>query len=358
MPPFGEIEAKGDGLMRTLIYGPAKSKKTWWAARAAEAGFNVFLINGETGGEKIIKNIAPEIRKHIQVLNVVNMPNRAVMPEFMASFLRQNKFAWDEQLNQPRTSAGQIDATHSHYLINGKLLTADDVLIIDSYTQLAIGTSLKGAIDGQIDLSDPNSIDDDKRGFYGYSNSFLNWVLNNLNALPCHLIVIGHQNQYEKRGKVGDKEVILWSRMQLMSSSGPHAMQIAKYFSDVLYFYMVGDIYRISTKAEADRDGGSRNIKPGVFKWDELQFVDLCKAADVRLPINHNATKHAPPSAGIKWYPAGVEIEEMKKAPPVTIGSKAADANAPIIADATAVVKVEGVKPKMGGLSSLLNKNK
>ena len=48
------LEAKSNEesgmLLRELFYGPPKTRKTWLAGTAAEAGFNVILIDFFDGG--------------------------------------------------------------------------------------------------------------------------------------------------------------------------------------------------------------------------------------------------------------------------------------------------------------------
>ena len=107
-------------------------------------------------------------------------------------------------------------------------------------------------------------------------------------ALPCHFIVIGHQTIYEKHKKVmingREKDTIEWSRLQIQSTSGPHAMTVGTEFSDILRFYFVGDNVKISTTAEEGILGGSRLIPPGSYKWADLQFKDICEQAGIDIP--------------------------------------------------------------------------
>ena len=48
MGKFGD-DRKRKGLLRALVYGPPKSRKTWWVTKLAEAGFNVLLCDIEDG---------------------------------------------------------------------------------------------------------------------------------------------------------------------------------------------------------------------------------------------------------------------------------------------------------------------
>ena len=57
-----------DNLARLLIYGPAKTRKTWFATKAAELGFNVILIDTDYGFH-VTQNLTPEARRRIYHLD-------------------------------------------------------------------------------------------------------------------------------------------------------------------------------------------------------------------------------------------------------------------------------------------------
>ncbi|KKM82148.1 hypothetical protein LCGC14_1322580, partial [marine sediment metagenome] len=44
------------------------------------------------------------------------------------------------------------------------------------------------------------------------------------------------------------------------------------------------DNVKISTTAEEGILGGSRLIAPGIYKWDDLQFKDICENAGIDIP--------------------------------------------------------------------------
>ena len=84
-----------DILLRLLLYGPEKAKKTWLACAAAEAGFNVILLDADDGAH-ILKQLTPEGRKRIFHLNIVDKIERPVAAEFLARFMSGKKFIWNE----------------------------------------------------------------------------------------------------------------------------------------------------------------------------------------------------------------------------------------------------------------------
>ena len=294
MPPADKQEALKP--LRELVFGPPKAKKTWWAAKAAEAGFNVVLVDGDDGTH-ILNQISDEAKSRIQIVDAVDKLNKSIMAVFMVNLLKGKPFVWDEQVKS--MIVGNKNDEHSHYTFDVSKFTMNDVLIIDSWTALSWSVAFRYCIENAIDLSNATKTEWDG---YGWSGRMLNWILNQLSALPCHVIVIGHQDEYSKRKS--DGKTVEFTRTQVKSVSGPHSMQIAKHFSDVLFFKIVGSAFKIDASANKDRDGGSRNIEPKTFDWNELQFGDIYKASG--FPDN---TVTPQPCKAVVYYKPGKEIE-------------------------------------------------
>ena len=269
-----------DMLLRVLAYGNAKTKKTWWAGKAAEAGYNVLLIDGDDGWH-ILKQIKPEAQKRIQVVNMTDELKRPVFAQSLARLLKDSKLIWDEEKKRsqklsPNENCIQIDLAQ---------MDANCVFVMDSWTAFARSLLLQYAQENLIDLSIAEE-GDDKWGYYRWAGALATWALTQITALQCHVICIAHTDVYEKRSKDGKK--VEWAKRQVKSTSGPHAMQLPSQFSDILYFYQHKSATKISTEGAEDADGGSRLIAPGVFNWDDLQFIDLVKAAGLSLPSVNN----------------------------------------------------------------------
>jgi len=277
--PTCDTHLATDQLARVLIYGAAKTKKTWWACQAAEAGFNVLLLDGENGAG-ILKQLSPAARKRIYILDLKDVPNQAKMAVFMARFCTYKKFWWHEAEKRPmgRPTDGFIE-------IDAKKLTPNTVVVLDSHTALAWSLAFRYAIENSIDLSQAEKQEWDG---YGQNGILATWILHQLSKLPCHFIMIGHADQYDKMTKVrkGEKSELIFSRMQIKSTSRPHAMQIAEKFSDVFYFSVKGSAFKIDTTSGDNRDGGSRSVNPKVYSWDDLPFATVCKSAGIALPAS------------------------------------------------------------------------
>ncbi len=269
-----------DMLLRVLAYGNAKTKKTWWAGKAAEAGYNVLLLDGDNGWH-ILKQIDPAAQKRIQVVNMFDERGRPVFAAAMARFLKDGKLIWDEKQKKSEKLRPNADCIH----IDLAQFDSNCVVIMDSWTAYVTSLLLQYAKENVIDLSVAEE-GDDKWGYYRWAGAIATWTATQLCALKCHVVVIAHTDIYEKRSKDGKN--IEWQKRQIKSTSGPHAMQLPSKFSDILYFYQHKTAWKISTRGDQEADGGSRLIAPGEYNWDALQFVDLVKASGMSLPPADN----------------------------------------------------------------------
>lgn len=291
---------EGKMLLRILAYGPAKSKKTWWAANAAVSGFRVHILDGDNGWQ-ILKNIPKEAQERIEVIDLVDKTKQAVFAVALTQLLKDGKLLWDEE---KKVSAKLKPADATVQLDLGEL-NHEDILVIDSWTALVWSLVMRYAKENGVDLSNPEKAD---RDFYGWGNSLTKWMLNQLQSLPCHVIVIGHATVYEKYSK--DGKTLEAQRRQPISTSGPNAMMMASKFSDILYFSVKGSSFKIDVDGDNDKDGGSRGLPPKVYNWEDLQFKDVCAAYGIPLPTGGGTLKTNLPNSDDKPKDTGGVIEE------------------------------------------------
>lgn len=266
-------------LLRELFYGAPKTRKTWLAGTAAEAGFNTILLDADHGYHILTKQLSDEAKKRLTLIECRDSLKSATASKFIARFLKQGKIWFNEKKRSIVLTQNNLDDDCIE-LNEETHLNRNTVLILDSYSAIVQSIKFSYAIEHQIDLTDPEKESWDG---YAWSGMLASYILERLTKLPCHVIVIGHATQYEKRDKTGKN--IEWQRRIIKSTSGPHAMTIADKFSDILYFYNVSaSTTKIETRAEKDAEGGSRIIPPNVYKWEDLQFKDICKLAGIPLP--------------------------------------------------------------------------
>jgi hypothetical protein len=330
-----ELNDNNASLLRCMIYGFAMTKKTWWACKAAEAGFNVLYIDGDNNSH-VLKNITPEGKAKIRHIKAVDKIDKPVMYDFVIRLLRGDKIVWDDVDNKPLS---KLDPQHDCFLIEANKLTPNDIVIIDSWTALCWSLLVKAALERDV------AIEDGDRGeqpweLFGDTGRPATWILNRLKTLPCHLIVIAHQDEYVKmktKKNKSDKPDIDFIRTQASSTSRNHAMLMPKNFSDVFWFKMIGNQFKIDATSDAGRDGGSRTVEPAVYNWGEFDFMHYASKANIKIPVGN---------------------EEMPACIFVSAGSQVQNVNGKEAETKEIVtpIQVPVLQSKPKGLLSLLNK--
>ena len=135
-----------DMLLRIFLYGDIKTKKTWWAGKAAEAGYNVLLLDGDDGWH-ILNNIAPAARKRIQVVNMTDNRGHPIFAAALSRLLKDGKMVWDEKAKK----SAKLSPNGDCMAVNLDLLDANCVLIVDSWTAICRSLMLQYARENMIE---------------------------------------------------------------------------------------------------------------------------------------------------------------------------------------------------------------
>lgn len=275
-------------LLRLLLFGDAKMRKTWFALKAAEAGYNVILCDGDDG-HHIVSQIPMSARKRIAILPLVDQTSEGkatpVFHDFMVRLTRGNEFAYRVETEHQLTPIGasmQSQFTTSpdnyHIVVHPNKLTANDVLVIDSWTALMRSLELYYGNQNSKDFLDAKKQEWDD---YSWAKRVINKILHFLHAVPCHVMIIGHTQFYEKYEGRGKDRQLVDQNIQPMSYSGPQGKLLAKEFSDILYFYQDKlDKFRVSSKKSFGREGGCRILPPKEYEWDNLTMQTLIDASN------------------------------------------------------------------------------
>lgn len=276
MPAANEVIGS-QGQLRTLIYGPAKSKKTWWALRAAEFGYRVLLIDMEHGSA-IAKQLPKEALKNVYIIDAADGPRDAFAAVSTTMLLRGGLVYFDEASRKIGTRPAP--GLRQYNLFD---FGRDTVIVFDSYTALVNSVTRKFAIENNIDLAD--AAKPEWEG-YRWCGAALTWLLEQMCTLSAHVVLIAHETRYEKRKPAQGKQQgeVEFTRRQPLSSSNPHGMSIAAKFEDVLYFYAQGRSNFIEATGNKLEDGGSRNIEPKRYDWNEMSIGALMQAAGCERP--------------------------------------------------------------------------
>jgi len=270
-------------LMRLFFYGSPKTRKTWLAGTAAEAGFNVILLDSDHGYHILLKQLSLAAQKRLMIIEARDSIKVPTAANFLTRFLRFGTVNFDESTRSIITNSKLLTQSCIQLSVDSHL-NQNTVLIIDSYTALVRSLNLAFQKDNGYDPTEKfNPKKPGVRDSFGWTGALASWMLEKLTQLPCQVIIIGHKTVYEKHSK--DQKTVEWVRTQIKSTSGPHSMTLGDKFSDILYFENISSsMTKISSRPEKDQEGGCRLIPPASYTWDKLQFSHICEYAGISLP--------------------------------------------------------------------------
>lgn len=285
MPEATDIVDDNTNLLRILLYGPSKCRKTTWALKAVEAGFNLVFLRGEDNLQ-VIRQIPRNLLHKIKIIDIREPLGGASLCYFMTEFLSAKDFVWNETTKTKYISGIAAEADGNYVQVRPRLLGPNDILVLDTWTAYVQSMDRQFAGINHINLAD--AAKKDWEG-YGWTGRLADWSISQLKALPCHVLVVAHQQTYEKKssirdGKGGWLTHTEWTRIQPVSTSSASSQRLAKDFTDVFLFYLVGEQVKIETGPKQDRDGGSTNVPPGTHNWEKFQFLDLFTTSGIRKP--------------------------------------------------------------------------
>lgn len=279
------INSSQANLARLLIYGPAKTRKTWWALRAAELGFNVILADMDYGFH-VASNLSEEAQQRIYHIDmrppVDSYRNTGAIT--LAHALQSPEVCFDETA-RCYVPVTKLDPDATYLRLRLSEATSNDVLVIDTWTALYTHIALSTR-----NITDPVQLNKLEWDDYAKLRLALDHFLSGMSRLNCHVIVIGHIEEYAKRKadaspKDKPNEAIEYIKHQVSSISHAHAATISKHFTDVLTFDIpaptIGTV--ISTKGGAGMDNGSRRLPPSITKFDELDFSTFVSKVNIEL---------------------------------------------------------------------------
>lgn len=286
MPLMDEQLASNSGN-NLLLYGQPLSKKTWWALRAAELGYNIIYLDFD-GNYQVAKNLSPEARSRIMHVDMRFRPDGDVKrcPFAMLALAIGGTTAMYDPVKREYVPAKEARARPEDTFVKFDLnaSTNNDIFLVDSWTAACeqMSTYVTPLRD-QLQLPEFGRDQSD----YSKMRSLGERVLLGMPSFNAHCIWIGHEIEYAKRkadAAAKDKpEVAIESISTSISSvSKAHGATMAKSMSDVLHFYFenpqVG--FMISTQPRANRIGGSRTQEPKQKKWEDFPASDFFKPLD------------------------------------------------------------------------------
>lgn len=325
-------------LIKLLLIGDGKVGKTHFAGMAAAAGFNVLYMDGDVG-TPTLGQLPIEAKRNLYLIpahdTVEGGRRDAKFIETFQEFSSNITFRWNDTQNR---IASARDKTDEIWEIKPARLDETCVFVLDSWTSLTESIMLQKADAEGIDLGDAEL--KEMRDVYRGGGLKGTQVLQLIRSLPCHVIVLGHPDEYEHRvnpeGKkvrdISEKDMIVeWTKMIAKSTSRPHALQMPKYFTDVAWMEVSPTGTRkVDFRVKASRISGGHFS--GFEDTTQYSFANLVKEIGGLVPDPKNP---APVDSWLTIIPPGEatpvetkvleggETGEVKGIAKLTFGKKA-----------------------------------
>ena len=361
MPRGNELKPEHT-LLKGLILGDPKAGKTEWVLKAAEAGFNVLYFDGDVAGQTI-QAVDAKVRDRIFYLDVSDRLSGGLDPRMVtlcAAFFTESTFMWNDTKGElysrvkdahDETSGAALDEI---WEIRPARLDHNWVFAMDSWTTLSYSAMVDKANQEGISLAD---IEKAERNLYQGTGNRLTNMLSTIQKMQCHVAVIGHPAQYEKRKNPAGSsvrstketdQIIEWTKMVPTSSSNPHGLKMGKFFSDIGWIDVDKFGKRVMTfDITSERVSGGHMVGKGDPRGD-YNFAGVIKAIGGETP----GPAGAPWGDGLIIHPPGTYIPAAKKVVN-PLGAKPATAATPASEPKAAVpTAVKG----LGGLAGLNRK--
>lgn len=276
---------KGNDLkeyfVRIMPYGREGTKKTTWALMAAAAGFNVHMFDGDDGAH-IIKQLplSVEMKNRINIISCKDKLKFATFAMFITAFSGGREIRWDDNSRYMLDLSGAPDPTHAHFVLNVNKMTANDVVVLDSWTSYTKSLVFQFLNQNSINVE---SLTKYERDVYAWISFHADLLLTRMKSWPCHSVFIAHEETTEITKKTRDKKGQMVDTpigeqfMQIFSTSRSHAKKVGINFSDIPWFHFNDSAVYIDTRPHEDRMGKARLVfKYG--RWEEIQFKTFTDA--------------------------------------------------------------------------------
>jgi hypothetical protein len=289
-------------LLKILIYGYGKTRKTSWLTEAVKTGRHLYYIDGDQGSLEVIMRMPAELQSRIHVINCWDTWGGSNFQKFVSKFIQGKPFIWNDTKRQIEVNLGQgFNSEDAFWQINPRLVNADIIIGMDSWTRLIDSIVADYAEVNNIDLSSPHDLESDRWTYFRHAGMIADFAVKQFFAMPSNFVMIGHSTVYEKRkDDASGKQVVESSRTQLISVTGNHAVKLPTLFGHVLQFKIdsMGN-NKIDVRPLLNADGGSRSIKPGIYGYADLSYAKICEMSYIP-----NIEDRGPSPAFI-FYPPG-----------------------------------------------------
>lgn len=249
---------------KAMVYGPPKVGKTELVGALSEV-FNLHWLDLEHGIRSVLNS--PRIDKSwLARINYFNIPDHQEYP-IAISTVKEILKGGPKKICQTHGAVACTrcvsDKAARWSEIDISKFTQDDILVIDSSTQLG-----KSAINKQA-LSEIKKHGEDykfQRDDFGGQGRALDLVFNKIQVLPCNVIVIAHELDTEKED---DKP----ERLAPTSGTRNFSKAASKYFDELVYCHIHNGKHKVANSTTF-RPGVQTGGRSGV-KLDAMEVPSL-----------------------------------------------------------------------------------
>lgn len=297
-------------FIKLLLIGLTKTGKSHWVMEAAEAGFNIFWLDGDVARQTINRKredgtyfFSEAARNRVHYFYVGDEMGKPRFSKTVREMFDTPRYLWSE--TEQRRVRDRVDSLEDHEVAEISLakLGANDILVVDTWTALSFSEKQEVAKRTGDDLGEMEKAD---RGIYASSGNRLTQYLDCLKAVRCHVVVIAHPDEYieyknpnKKVGDISEKERVIVRQTQIpMSSSKPHGASMGKTFTDILWMEVDGVGRRII----------NGRVEPGRLVGSRFTDRKLSSEYSFRELVRQGGGKNPDPSkecAAVVYHPAG-----------------------------------------------------
>ncbi len=259
-------ENRGFEPQRILLYGRPKTGKTFAAGKLARK-YKVHYVGIENGHDVFLGADFPEeLLDNIMLYNIKDKKDLPVGIETsMAIFRAKGPARWctaHGKLNCQICTKAQKEFVD----LDVRTLTANDVLVFDSLTQLT--DSCKNLIWGEaIDYLGEDAVKEKmERDHYGQMGNIMREIFSYIQQLPCHVVCISHEQELE----MSDKS----KRLGPICGTQNFSKQFSRVFSHLIYSELKNGKYVLNSMGI-----GKNNIDVGTrsgIALEKYPEMDLC----------------------------------------------------------------------------------
>lgn len=279
---MARVSSINNTKLNLMVYGKAKSRKTLFCGKLADAGYNVIFITGEPN-MSILQSDAIKHPERIHVLSAYDSP-RIGAARFVTAVTKcmKEKTSFNDATNALASGADLVADNAQVVDFEPSKLTLNDIVVIDNMSLLKESLTLDYVTGKNKELLQDL---DDTRAYYGDSSNRLKHLVRLLIGLPCHVVMVGQEQLREAKVEtntlIKSTQTALIPECQPETTSVTQGVIIASFFNQVLHFNLADNgETKISAVGTSNVIAGGSFMKPAIHPFSTFPYGELLKAQE------------------------------------------------------------------------------